>query len=117
MKPIQAKRIRFYCEKDGNEPFTVWLDKLRDSKARQRILARLRRVEQGNYGDYKSLDEGINELRFFLGPGYRVYFGESESTLVVLLCGGDKSSQTKDIELAQHYWREYLEDEKLSNAG
>lgn len=58
-------------------------------------------------GDFKPVGAGVNELRFFFGAGYRVYFGEDGDTLVVLLCGGDKSSQRSDIEQAQAYWQEY----------
>jgi len=69
---------------------------------------RLRRIEQGNYGDCKHIQNGLFELRFFFGPGYRIYFGEDGNTLVILLCGGDKSSQKKDILKAIKYWNEYL---------
>ncbi len=72
------------------------------------ILNRLFRVANGNYGDDKSLKDGVYELRFTFGPGYRVYFGEDGPYLVVLLCGGDKSSQEKDIETAKAYWEAYL---------
>jgi putative addiction module killer protein len=75
---------------------------------RKRILDRLFRIESGNYGDYKSLKEGVLELRLKFGPGYRIYFGEDGDTVVVLLNGGDKGRQTKDIETAKAYWKEYL---------
>lgn len=104
------KSVIFYCDAAGNEPFADWLNRLRDSVARRRILARLRRLEQGNYGDFKAVGSGVNELRFFFGAGYRVYFGEDGDTLVVLLCGGDKSSQRRDIEQAQAYWQEYKDN-------
>lgn len=101
------KTVIFYRNAAGTEPFSDWLNRLRDSVARRRILTRLRRLEQGNYGDFKAIGSGVNELRFFFGAGYRVYFGEDGDTLVVLLCGGDKSSQRRDIEQAQAYWQEY----------
>jgi len=70
-------------------------------------LRRIGRVESGNYGDFKSLKDGLFELRLFFGSGYRVHFGEDGDTVVVLLCGGDKSTQDKDIETAKTYWKEY----------
>ena len=107
------KTVILYRDSAGNEPFTDWLNRLRDAVVRRRILTRLRRLEQGNYGDFKPVGAGVNELRFFFGAGYRVYFGEDGDTVVVLLCGGDKDSQRRDIEQAQVYWREYKNDASL----
>jgi len=101
------KTVIVYQDNRGNEPFTDWLNSLHDPTTRRRILKRLLRLEQGNYGDYKSVGEGVNELRFFFGAGYRVYFGEDGDTIVVLLCGGSKDSQHRDIQRAQLYWQEY----------
>lgn len=67
------------------------------------------RVEQGNFGDYESVGDDVCELRFFFGSGYRIYFGEVGNTIVLLLCGGDKSSQKKDVKKAKEYWKEYQE--------
>ncbi len=106
-QPATPKTVIIYADKTGIEPFTKWLEGLRDVQARRRILIRLRRVAQGNYGDYRSLQDGVYELRFPFGPGYRVYFGEDGDTVVVVLVGGDKSSQEKDIEQAKIYWQEY----------
>ncbi len=102
-----SKTIIVYTDKAGNEPFTKWLNSLKDSRDRRRILARLRRLEQGNYGDCKHVQDGVFELRLFFGPGYRIYFSEDGDTLVILLCGGDKSNQAKDIKKAITYWNEY----------
>ena len=66
-------------------------------------------MEDGNFGDHKGVGEGIFELRLFFGPGYRVYFAEDGDTIVLLLCGGDKSSQSRDIELAKQCWKDYKE--------
>lgn len=107
-KPVQPKTLTVYQDADGNEPFTNWFNSLRDVQGRKRIGARLRRLEQGNYGDCEPIGEGISELRMFFGPGYRVYFGEEGDNIVLLLCGGDKSSQTQDIEAAKAYWKEHL---------
>jgi putative addiction module killer protein len=103
MKP---KQLIVYQAENGKLPFEDWLDDL-DKVTRVRILARLDRVKQGNYGDYKSLGEGVLELRYFFGSGYRVYFAEEGDTVVLLLCGGDKSSQAKDVAKAQEYWNSY----------
>lgn len=106
-REISEKQVIFYQDDRGYEPFTEWLNNLRDVRGRRRILQRLARLERGNYGDYKALKDGVYELRMTFGPGYRVYFGEDGDTIVVLLCGGDKSSQTRDIEQAKFYWQEY----------
>ncbi len=89
---VEPKQIVFYADEDGHEPFQVWLDELRDTQGRRRILKRLFRVEQGNYGDVEPIGEGLSELRLFFGPGYRVYFGEDSGNIVIILCGGDKDS-------------------------
>ena len=104
------KRVIVYQDNTGKEPFTNWLNSLRDSTTRRRILKRLLRVESGYYGDYQSVGDGVYELRFFFGAGYPVYFGEDADTIVVLLTGGDKSSQRRDIKQAKDYWRRYLSD-------
>lgn len=101
------KEIRIYEIRVGKVPFTEWLDSLRDIKAQSKIRIRLARLEQGNLGNYRSVGEGVCELKIDYGPGYRVYFGQVGSTIVVLLCGGDKSSQEKDILTAQEYWLDY----------
>jgi len=111
-KLAKPKQILIYKKEDGDEPFTLWLNSLRDVVGRQRILMRLRRLEQGNYGDCESVGDGVSELRMFFGPGYRVYFGEDAGNIVVLLCGGDKKSQQKDIRQAKAFWQEYLSDER-----
>jgi putative addiction module killer protein len=102
------KTVIVYCNAAGKEPFTEWLLGLRDARNRRRILQRLRRLESGNFGDCKPVGGGVSELRLFFGPGYRVYFGQDGDKIVVLLCGGDKNSQRRDIRGAQTYWQEYL---------
>ena len=97
------KTVIIYRDAVGNELFTIWLNKLRDPTTRRRILKRLLRVGNGHYGDFKPVGEGVYELRFFFGSGYRVYFGEDGDTLVIILAGGDKSSQNRDIQRAQAY--------------
>jgi len=83
------------------------LESLEDRKGRSVIRARLDRLEAGNPGDHRSVGEGVQELRIDFGPGYRVYYGEEGSTIVIVLCGGDKSSQEKDVRKAQEYWADY----------
>jgi putative addiction module killer protein len=99
--------IREYLADDGRCPFAEWLEGLRDRKARARIDARLARARLGNLGDYASVGDGVYELRIFYGPGYRVYFGFESDTVVLLLCGGAKSSQRRDIAVAKDYWNDY----------
>jgi putative addiction module killer protein len=82
--------------------FSKWLSKLSDRKAIARILARIESLRQGNSGDSKSLGSGLHELRIHFGPGYRVYFTRKPGLVVLLLCGGDKSSQSKDIARARN---------------
>jgi putative addiction module killer protein len=98
-----SKALKVYQTLDGKEPYTKWLESLKDYTIRARILRRLERLKQGNYGDCKSVGEGVLELRFFFGSGYRVYIGEAADDVVILLCGGDKDSQDKDIEKAKEY--------------
>jgi putative addiction module killer protein len=83
------------------EIFSDWLDGLRDGRARAAIAARIRRVQLGNFGDVEPISDGISELRIHYGPGYRVYFVKAGSEIILLLCGGDKSTQRRDIELAR----------------
>lgn len=81
--------------------FTTWLGKLRDMNARIRIVARIRRMETGNPGDWKSVGGGVNEMRIDWGPGYRVYYVPRGEEIVILLCGGDKRTQEADIHRAK----------------
>ena len=104
---VEPKEIAVFRANDGGVPFEDWLEALRDKRAVARVLARLARVRQGNLGDCKSVGEGVFELRVDYGPGYRVYLGQRGQTLVVLLCGGDKRSQDRDILRAKQYWREF----------
>ena len=88
------------------ETFSDWLLALRDSQARARIAARVRRLAFGNPGDVKPIGEGISELRIHYGPGYRVYYIQRGEILILLLCGGDKSTQSRDIETAKRLAKE-----------
>lgn len=88
------------------EVFTTWLKRLRDQKGRARILARLESARLGNLGDTHPVGEGVSEMRIHFGPGYRVYFVRQQKTVLLLLCGGDKSTQAKDIRRAKKLARE-----------
>ncbi|MHB9150848.1 MAG: type II toxin-antitoxin system RelE/ParE family toxin [Thermoleophilia bacterium] len=83
------------------DDYARWFDKLRDRQARFRILARIRRLSLGNPGDVAPVGEGVSELRIDCGPGYRVYFVQRGEMLIVLLAGGDKRTQSRDIERAK----------------
>ncbi len=86
--------------------FSGWLDDLRDSRARAKIIARVKRLEFGNPGDIAPVGEGVSEMRIHHGPGYRVYLVQRGPIAIVLLCGGDKSSQERDIVRAKEMARE-----------
>jgi putative addiction module killer protein len=95
-----------YLTVDNHDPFDSWLRKLRDGKARAIIRTRLNRVMQGNFGDVNSVGEGVHKLVVGFGSGYRVYFGEDGDD-VILLGGGDKSTQAADIKKAKDRWSDY----------
>lgn len=101
--------IIVYRRPKGDEPLTKWLEKLGDIEARNRIMRRINRLRSGLFGDVRRLaaGEGISELRFDFGPGYRVYFAEMGPEAIVLLCAGTKKTQENDIEKALSYWRDY----------
>lgn len=108
MKAAKPYRIREYVTSGGKNPFREWLDSLaRPVKAR--IQARILRLESGNLGDHKAVGAGIYEIRLDFGPGYRIYFRFDGDDLIILLCGGSKGSQQRDIRRAQDYWLDYLE--------
>ena len=99
--------VRRYQTVEGRSPLTEWLEGLRDGVTRARIVARLDRLTEGLRGDWKSVGGGVSELRIDHGPGYRVYYGQDGDTLILLLCGGTKRTQAKDIERAHAYWKDY----------
>ena len=82
------------------EVFDAWFSKLKDKPAKARILIRIKRIENGNFGDSKDIGNKVEELRFFQGPGYRIYFTRRRNQIILLLNGGDKSSQARDIKKA-----------------
>ena len=109
MGEAQPYTIEMYVTRTGSVPFEEWLLRLRDARARARIRARLARVQLGNLGDAHAVGGGVWELRIDYGPGYRVYYAQSGPATLLLLCGGDKTTQAADIRQAQTYWTEYQE--------
>ena len=103
----QEWEIREYLKSDSKCPFRDWLKSLKDVNARAKIRVRINRIRLGNFGDCKSVGSGVSEFRIDYGPGYRVYFGRVGEKLVLLLCGGSKKNQEKDIRLTKKYWNDY----------
>lgn len=99
--------IRHYLSGDGRDVFLDWLRRVRDPIARVQIVKRVNRVEQGNFGDHKFCRDGVWELRIDVGAGYRVYYAQSGSQVVLLLSGGDKRTQDEYIERAVSYWQDW----------
>ena len=113
IRAVHPRKLQIYRTPSGRAPYTKWFESIRNPETRHNIRTRIDRIKStGNLGDRKRVGGGVFELRFHFGPGYRVYFGEVGDTIVLLLCGGDKSSQDRDIERAKAYWREYKESEK-----
>lgn len=102
-----AIQIEIYQTASGTLPYSDWLRALKDQQARARIRTRIARVQTGNLGDCKSVGGGVFELRVDYGPGYRVYLARRGQTMVLLLCGGDKRMQTRDIQRAGEYLADY----------
>ena len=105
------QEIQSYSQPDGRVPFDECLASLRDFKGKAKSAKRLERVSNGNLGDCRSVGEGVSELKIDFGPGDRVYFGQVGAIIVILLCGGDKSTQDQDIRTAKKYWQEYRSQE------
>lgn len=108
-KTMIGFEVVLYTTLDGKIPFQKWLNDLKAQKAKRTILLRIQRIRQGNFGDSKILGntDGIRELRIDFGPGYRIYFARVGDKLILLLIGGDKSTQWKDIEKAKVFLQDY----------
>lgn len=94
--------------KGRSTPFSEWLASLKDVRTVGIVRARLNRIRLGNFGDCKSVGGGVEELRIDFGPGYRICYARDGALVVILLCGGSKRTQARDILTAQRYWKEYL---------
>ena len=114
---MAEKEIRKLELRNGLVPFDEWFDSLRDKRMQAAVDARLVRVRAGNFGDCKTVGSGVFELRIALGPGLRIYCGRHGPQVVVLLGGGDKRSQPRDIRRAQQLWQQFKKhaSEKLPN--
>jgi putative addiction module killer protein len=102
-------RVDHYQMASGRFPFKEWIEALKDKKSRFVIDRRIARISLGNQGDYRSVGGGVSEMRIHFGPGFRVYFLIDGAKVVVLLCGGDKRSQGRDIKAARQYAEDYWE--------
>lgn len=102
-------RIEVYQTSGGQQPFTDWLHDLKDAQARSRIRVRMARLQLGNFGDCKRVGESLLELRIDHGPGYRVYLARRGDTRVLLLCGGDKRTQSQDIKRARAFLADHAQ--------
>jgi len=101
--------VRHYVSRAGKDVFDDWLSQLADARTQAKVAARINRLAAGNFGDCKSLREGVCELRIDWGPGYRVYYAMLSRACVLLLCGGDKRKQPSDIERALEHLKDYKE--------
>lgn len=103
------KEIIIYDSENGKEPFIIWLKSIKDSVTRARIKSAVLKLSKDNFGDCKRINNDILEIRLHFGSGYRIYFSNLGNIIILLLCGGDKSSQSKDIEKAKLYLKNYKE--------
>jgi len=109
------KQVLIYDLENGKEPFTSWLKSIKDNITQARIKSAILRLSNGNFSDIKKLNSDISELRLHFGSGYRVYFSELDKIIILLLCGGDKSTQSKDIKKASMYLKNYKEQQNDKN--
>jgi putative addiction module killer protein len=105
-------KVIIYEDEQQFRPFDYWILSLRDKVLKQRILARIDRLYERNFGDHKYIDDGVWEMRMTFGGGIRIYYGIHKDEIVLLLNGGDKSTQQRDIKKAILFWQKYLETSK-----
>jgi|TARA_B110000240_G_C13216624_1_gene332742 putative addiction module killer protein len=96
--------INEYMDERGNSPYAQWMGRLRDPRAKAKIILQVDKMELGLFGDVEPIGDGLSELRIHHGPGYRVYYGKVKPHTYLLLCGGDKSTQSRDIRKAKEFW-------------
>lgn len=106
---IRPESVLNYVTPTGRDPYRQWYRGIKDEKTRAIITTRIERLQLGNPGDSRRLNKDLYELRIDYGPGYRVYFGFLYNKIIILLCGGTKRTQQRDIAKAQNFWNEFLE--------
>jgi putative addiction module killer protein len=111
---VEELQLWYYQTPNGRAPFRGWVESLSDPTARAALRNRLARLQRGLLGDCKPVGEGVFELRIDVGPGYRAYIARVGERIVLLLCGGGKRAQSRDIRRAKDYWSDY---EKRTRAG
>jgi len=109
---MEKIRLVIYETRDGKCPFQQWINRISDTQTQARIFRYVRSLSLGNFSNCRSLGEGVHELKINVGPGYRVYFANAEKTIIILLCGGTKKHQDKEIQAAQKYWADYKKREQ-----
>jgi len=109
---VKIRKAEPYITESQKIPYNNWFWKLKDLRAKARVAVRVDRAVRGNFGNYRDLHLGVYELKEDMGPGYRIYFGIDRDEIIVLLGGGDKGSQERDIEKAKEYWADYLRRKK-----
>jgi len=109
------REVRLYRTVEGRIPFLDWIEALRDERAKQKIQARIARIRLGNLGNTRPVGEGVQELKIDYGPGYRVYFAQHGARILIILCGGDKSTQAADIKAAKDFWNQFKKEQRRAN--
>jgi putative addiction module killer protein len=104
---VEPKKVEIYKTEGGDIPYETWLDGLKDGATRARIEVQIAKIRLGNLGRWKPVGEGVGEIVLDFGPGYRIYFAHLGTVIVLLLLGGDKRTQRKDIAAAKEYWADY----------
>ena len=112
MSPVERINIEYYQTTTGRCPYLEWFDRVREGGTRDRIDVRLARLRLGNLSDDRDLGQGLRELRLFIGPGYRIYFTRRGDRVVILLAGGTKATQRRDIGKAREYLQDLQERER-----
>jgi len=107
VEDLEGKQIEAFVKDNGKEPFTEWFNKLKNTRAKAKIISRIRRARRYNYGYHRRLGSDFLELKERIEGGIRIYLGEDGDKIIILLLGGNKSSQKKDIKSAEEYWKEY----------
>src|ERR1043165_7266661 len=108
----RERQLLIYRTRNGRVPYLEWFASLSDQRTRQKIQACLGRVRLGNLAQTRSVGQGVSEFKIKHGPGFRVYFGQDGLQIVIILCGGDKSTQDEDIKKAKAYWKQYKQEKR-----